>query len=335
LSSPSLAELPPPPSNKTGWPWTLDSVRLPVRDDVGRPWPRITIVTPSFNQGEFIEETIRSVLLQGYPNLEYFVLDGGSTDNSVAVIEKYSKWIDFWVTGPDGGQSAAINRGLHRGTGAYATWINSDDLLCRNALSQHFATRALPAGDTFYVGDCEVIDREGRLLFTQRGRVHCLEDLVRIRSVWKSGGYISQPAVLFPRQFAMQVGGLNVENYYSMDYELWGKFFLAGGKASYTGVPFGCFRHHDAQKTADLVKQTVSTLDVATALLAQASWIAPSRKQEFVDDLKKYGREHPHILWKSSGRLARLGLPPLLVTPVRRFKRMVAQRVLTLLHSRN
>ena len=326
-----MAELPPPPPNKTGWPWTVDSTPLPDR---GNPWPRVTIITPSFNQGGFIEETIRSVLLQRYPNLEYLLLDGGSTDGTLEIVKKYEHWIDFWVTGPDGGQSAAINRGLHMGTGAYATWINSDDLLCRDALSQHFATRELPAADTFYVGDCEVVDREGRLLFTQRGRVHCLEDLVRIRTVWKSGGYISQPAVLFPRQFATQVGGLNVENYYSMDYELWGRFFLAGGKACYTGVPFGCFRHHEAQKTADLAKQTVSTLDVATALLAQANSIAPSRKQDLVNDLEEYGRQHPDILWKSSGRLARLGLPPLLVTPVRRFKRMVERKFSTLRHSR-
>ena len=90
-------------------------------------------MTPSFNQGRFLEETIRSILLQGYPNLEYFVLDGGSSDQSVEIIEKYAPWIDFWVSERDRGQSAAINRGLRMGSGSYATWINSDDMLCKDA----------------------------------------------------------------------------------------------------------------------------------------------------------------------------------------------------------
>jgi len=91
----------------------------------GQPWPCLSFITPSFNQGRFLEATLRSVLLQGYPNLEYFVLDGGSTDNSVEILQKYSPWLSYWVSEPDGGQSAAINRGLHMSSGFYATWINS------------------------------------------------------------------------------------------------------------------------------------------------------------------------------------------------------------------
>src|SRR5262245_9999832 len=109
---PSLAELPKPPSGKNGWPWTEESSRLPESKPGTGSWPRITIVTPSFNQGRFLEEAIRSILLQGHPNLEYFVLDGGSVDGSVEIIEKYSQWLDFWVSELDHGQSAAINRGL-------------------------------------------------------------------------------------------------------------------------------------------------------------------------------------------------------------------------------
>jgi cellulose synthase/poly-beta-1,6-N-acetylglucosamine synthase-like glycosyltransferase len=184
---PSLAMLPPPPPGKTGWPWTEESTRLPDDPGTAASWPRVTIVTPSFNQGQFIEETIRSILLQGYPDLEYFVLDGGSTDGTVAILERYAEWIDFWVSEPDGGQSAAINRGLRMGSGASATWINSDDMLCRNALSTH-ATRYAYRDDTVYAGDCINVDAEGRVLFTQRGRVHSFEDLVRFRSVWRSGG---------------------------------------------------------------------------------------------------------------------------------------------------
>src|SRR5262245_37717609 len=113
----TLRDLPPPPAGKTGWPWTEESLRLSERMPEVHCWPPITIITPSFNQGRFIEETIRSILLQGYPNLEYFVLDGGSTDDTVAIIRKYSSWISFWVSEPDHGQSAAINRGLRMGSG--------------------------------------------------------------------------------------------------------------------------------------------------------------------------------------------------------------------------
>jgi glycosyltransferase involved in cell wall biosynthesis len=99
-----------------------------VRAD-GSPWPRISIVTPSYNQAEFIEETIRSILLQGYPNLEYIVMDGGSTDESVHIIKKYERWFAYWVSECDRGQVHAINKGFSRASGVIYNWINSDDSL--------------------------------------------------------------------------------------------------------------------------------------------------------------------------------------------------------------
>ena len=130
----SLSQLPEPPNGKTGWPWTEESLRLPEHRREGDSWPRISVITPSFNQAQFIEETIRSILLQGYPNLEYFIMDGGSTDGSVEIIKKYSPWLSYWISEKDNGQSDAINRGLKMASGDFATWINSDDLLAKNAL---------------------------------------------------------------------------------------------------------------------------------------------------------------------------------------------------------
>jgi len=325
MRCPSLTELPPGPLNKTGWPWTEESERLPERAGE-QSWPRVTIVTPSFNQGQFVEETIRSVLLQGYPNLEYFVFDGGSTDDTVEIVEKYSRWIDFWVSKPDAGQSAVINRGLRIGCGLYATWINSDDLLCKDALSTHFLHNWAER-DVVYVGDCINVDQNGRVLFAQRGQIHSLEDLLSVRSVWKAGNYISQQAVLFPRQLANRVGGLNEENHYSMDYELWGRFLLAGAELEYTRIPFGVFRHHKDQKTSDIARQTASTLDVAEALLAEADSILPATKVEILADLRAYRKEYPRILWEHTGRLARLGLPPSIVTPIRKLKASIGRPV--------
>lgn len=115
----------------SGWPWALGE-SVPV--DRARRWPKISIVTPSFNQGAYIEETIRSVLLQGYPALEYFVVDGGSTDDTRIVLERYSRWLTSWTSEPDRGQSDAINKGLQHATGDLLAFLNSDDLLEPGAL---------------------------------------------------------------------------------------------------------------------------------------------------------------------------------------------------------
>lgn len=129
----TLKDLPPAPEGKTGWPWTESSPQLPDKMPDGSEWPKISIVTPNYNYGQFIEETIRSVLLQGYPNLEYIVIDGNSTDNSVEIIKKYEPWLSYWVSEKDKGQANAINRGINLATGEWFNWLNSDDILLRNA----------------------------------------------------------------------------------------------------------------------------------------------------------------------------------------------------------
>jgi len=132
---PTLAELPPPPPRRTGWPWTVETPPLPSARPDGSPWPRISIVTPSYNQGRFIEETIRSVLLQGYPDLEYIIIDGASTDQSAEIIQKYEPWLTYWVSEKDRGQAHAINKGFAKATGDIGAYLNSDDMYLVNALT--------------------------------------------------------------------------------------------------------------------------------------------------------------------------------------------------------
>jgi glycosyltransferase involved in cell wall biosynthesis len=128
-----LEDLPPPPAGKAGWPWTVETEVRKGETDIS-VWPKISIVTPSYNQGKFIEETIRSVLLQRYPNLEFRVVDGGSTDETVNIVRKYSQWISAWTSESDRGQVDALNRALPKATGEILTWLNSDDLLLPGAL---------------------------------------------------------------------------------------------------------------------------------------------------------------------------------------------------------
>lgn len=308
MSCPDLADLPPPPTNKKGWPWTERSEPLPPTLSDGVPWPRITVVTPSFNQVSFLEATIRSVLLQAYPNLEYLVLDGGSADGSVEIIKKYERWIDYWVSEPDGGQSAAINRGLAMGSGRFAAWINSDDMLYQSGLFHH-ATRVGFDDDKVFIGLCAYMDLNGRVLRLHRSRIETLEDLLRVPQIWRRGGNIVQPEVMFPRLLALDVGGLDPNNHYSMDYELWGKFLLAGTRLQKTNVPFGMLRRHPEQKTADGMRTTESMIATARALLERADMLSSETRTALDTELRAYLQQYPERHWRRTGRLAAIGLP--------------------------
>jgi glycosyltransferase involved in cell wall biosynthesis len=319
MQCPTLVELPPPPPAKGGWPWTEESRRLPGIEPQPDSWPRVSIVTPSFNQGRFLEETIRSILLQSYPNLEYFVIDGGSSDCSLEIIQKYSRWLSYWVSRPDSGQSDAINRGLALASGDFVTWINSDDLLCKNALVEH-ASRIGFAPDTVYVGDCIYVDEDMRMLSLHRGRVHCLEDLVRIRTVWYGDGQIVQPEVIFPRELYLTVGGLDSNDHLTMDFNLWGKFFLAGATFRYTEIPFGIFRKHSNQKTDHGLEVAESLLSTAAQLLYVAECFSAEAKKEILTDLDAYKQQFPNEYWRATGRLAKMGLPIMVVNPLRKVR---------------
>jgi glycosyltransferase involved in cell wall biosynthesis len=120
-----------PKTNKEGWPW--DTQTNPNLYDDKKTWPKITIVTPSYNQGRYLEETIRSVLLQNYPNLEYIVMDGGSSDETKQILEKYAPWISYWQSKKDNGQGQAINLGFSLASGSIYGWINSDDFYMESA----------------------------------------------------------------------------------------------------------------------------------------------------------------------------------------------------------
>ena len=128
-------------------------------------YPKFTVVTPTYNQGQFIEKTIDSVLSQGYPNLEFIIIDGGSKDNTVAIIKKYEHHLAYWISELDRGQSHAINKGFARGTGSILAWLNSDDWYTPGSLSRFVdAYRAYPDCHV-WVGDGDMIDQKGDVFY--------------------------------------------------------------------------------------------------------------------------------------------------------------------------
>jgi len=308
----TVEALPDPPVSSEGWPWTKQSKVLPDRKPDGNQWPKISVVTPSYNQGRFIEETIRSVLLQRYPNLEYVIIDGGSTDETVEIIRRYEEWVTEWVSEPDDGQSHAINKGFSRSTGEYVCWINSDDLLQHNALYRHARTVGF-SKDILYAGDCIYWNEDGEPLGRHRPMVETLEDLVRIGDVWRRDGAIQQPATLFPLDVARKVGELDEQNHLAMDYEFWGRLLLAGLRVERTQIDFGIFRRHDDQKIADHDRITESLVEGAHSIIdAHPDW-SPEKKGQLHAHVEAYWRDFN----RDTGLLARIGLP----RPVRTFLR--------------
>ena len=244
----ALRELSPPPPGKVGWPWTEESPQLPDTMPDGRPWPLISIVTPSYNQGQFIEGTIRSVLLQGYPNLEYIIIDGGSNDGSVEVIRKYEKWLAYWVSESDKGQAHAINKGFQHVTGEILAWLNSDDEYCTRTLylvARHFQEQ--PEIELLY-GDCRMIDARGYFINYIKGQQSELAQLL-------GGNFIPQPSTFFRRLAWEAVGGLDVKLHFALDYDLWIRMMLKGMKSQYVPLPLSQFRWHNVSKSRNYLAQ--------------------------------------------------------------------------------
>jgi glycosyltransferase involved in cell wall biosynthesis len=216
MRCPHLSELPLPPPDNTGWPWTEESTQLPALMPDGSEWPRISIVTPNYNYGHFIEETIRSVLLQGYPNLEYIIMDGGSKDNSVEIIHKYEQWLSFWVSEPDYGQSNAINKGIKKATGKIFNWLNSDDILSLSALS-HVASIWNQTNPTILVGSGKVITMEADSDWIPDKSIAPLKLALNCQG----GVGMAQPSTFISLEALKSVGGVNENLHYIMDYILY------------------------------------------------------------------------------------------------------------------
>lgn len=209
----------------------------------GSPWPRVSIVTPSFNQGQFIEETIRSVLLQGYPNLEYIIMDGGSADSSVEIIQKYAPWLAYWISEPDRGQADAINKGFEKTTGQFLAWINSDDYFYPGFVYRRVLAFQSNSDVDFLYGDVD----EGWDIEPHKRRRYG-EDLSFSELLTTLRVSIPQQSCMWRRSVLENVGGLDPKWRVALDWE----FFLRVGlkcRMKYLPGAVAFFRYHPCSKS--------------------------------------------------------------------------------------
>jgi glycosyltransferase involved in cell wall biosynthesis len=239
----TVKDLPDCFHEKKGFPWTEGTPPQYFDQNL----PKITIITPSYNQGQYIEETIRSVLLQGYPNLEYIIMDGGSTDNTVEIIKKYEKWITYWVSEKDEGQSDAINKGLEISTGEIFNWLNSDDVYLPNAL--------LTIGLFFKAHDnCHVLG--GREIRRIEGGVqwHCDGfDLYATLEETIAFARVTNLPTFFRTDILRSIGNLRKNFHLSMDTDWWVRYLVKYGLSNVYRINnlLDVFRIHNQGKSSN------------------------------------------------------------------------------------
>ncbi len=234
----TLQQLPPCPG-KHGWPWN-EQVEPEIYNCADN-WPKISVITPSFNQGAYIEETIRSIVLQNYPNVEYIIIDGGSTDETISVIQKYEQWINYWVSEKDNGQSEAIQKGLDKCSGIIFNWINSDDVLAKDALYNIALSYMNNTALKVITGGCNHFNDNGPI-----GPAY-VKDLT-FEGMIGEYSWFQQPSQWIVLK---NTGALTIDPnlHYAFDWAMILNLNLQSHEISYLPVVLSHFRYHEQSKT--------------------------------------------------------------------------------------
>ncbi len=260
--------------------------------------PRITIITPSFNQGHFLERTIQSVLNQNYPNLEYFVIDGGSTDNSVDIIRKYESELTGWVSEKDNGQTEAINKGLTRATGDIIAYLNSDDMYPMGTLDHVSKLMGGANPASWVVGTCRQINFDDQDIgaFEHRRPISFLAYLMRI------SGMLPQPSSFWAADLFCDFGYFATDLHYSFDYEFNCRLLSHGQTPTLTDAPLAQFRMHDQSKGGtqpirfgleriEIAKRYLDRLPMGDKMKLMRNLGYRQRRYAIMDSMEQSGRK--------------------------------------------
>ena len=252
-----LTALPPAPAGRQGWPWDVETAPFAASGD---KWPKLTIVVPSYQQGEFLEETLRSVVLQNYPRLECIVIDGGSSDGTKGIIERYGPWLSFARSAPDRGQGHAINVGFSLGSGELQGWINSDDFYLPGALRRVAEMRMRTRAEFIYGDSLDLDQASGRY-------THVISNLAASRYT-RYPGLVPSHATFWASARSQPIWE---EQHCALDYELWIRL-LPGLHKRHVPWPLGVFRRHTDAKTSN-----------------------PKVQERWAEDALRNGRAHPEL----------------------------------------
>lgn len=249
-----------------------------------KPYPKLTVVTPSYNQVEYLERTILSVLNQNYPNLEYFIIDGGSTDGSVDLIKKYESYLAGWVSEKDRGQTDAINKGFRMATGDYVAFQNSDDTFAPNAFSRVAdAWRQTPDTDVFF-GDMYITDEQDVILEELRAPAFCVECQIY------EGMQVFNQSLFIKRDRLTQFGLLDENLRFVIDYEIVARLGVQPGMR---------FRHVDGFWGGFRVQPNAKSSTISTVGLTEHQLV----KEKYRPRLRSSMGE---VFWQRYCRLRKL-----------------------------